>query len=295
MSKKKNPSNEDILKAMFGESENLNKKWTDKEIKKIFSANPQSLSEDETLLMLATSIFVQNGVTPQVYQKFYEEGNGSLMAKYFPTDMLLNIVGQNYNQAEDDSEDPIDDWMDDFDNSLQSEPIPGAENKSLVLRIQLRGVTKPPLWREVTIPANIDFYKLHQIIQCLFGWYDCHLWQFEEKPYGHGYRIAMPNPDASTWDDGPSNLADETYVTEALKKVGDKLVYLYDFGDDWIHDITVKEVLNHKTEHPVCIKYKSGNPIEDIGGVWGLQEYRSENGVGDINLNALNAELAKIC
>lgn len=53
----------------------------------------------------------------------------------------------------------------------------------LTFRIQLTNVTKPPVWRRVTVQANFSFEQFHYIIERAFGWLNCHLYQFSEKGY----------------------------------------------------------------------------------------------------------------
>lgn len=294
--KKENPPF-DLLASVFGENKNKDRQWTDKELKRIFKINdPSQLSPEDMRLIISAAVFIQNNVTPETYKKLYDVAKDNPAVKYLPVDLIFNHGGGVDENGEwEDDWDEGDDWDDDdYSEGLSGFPIPDADKKSLVLKIQLRGVSKPPLWREVQVPADIDFLKLHEIIQALFGWGGFHLWQFEERPYSHGYRISMPSPEESVWDDGPTDNADETPITIVLKKKGDKMVYVYDFGDDWIHDISVKEVLDKKTEHPVCLKFKSGNPMEDIGGIYGLEEMRQEEGPGSIDLDDLNARLATL-
>nr|WP_277932470.1 plasmid pRiA4b ORF-3 family protein [Rhodococcus opacus] len=56
-----------------------------------------------------------------------------------------------------------------------------------------------------------------------------------------------------------------------LSSVGDRLTYLYDFGDDWIHHIVVESVDNPAPESPValCLDGRNMAPYEDSGGPWG--------------------------
>lgn len=51
----------------------------------------------------------------------------------------------------------------------------------LTFRIQLAQITKPPVWRRVTVPAEFSFARFHYVIQRAFGWMNCHLYQFSEK------------------------------------------------------------------------------------------------------------------
>jgi hypothetical protein len=49
------------------------------------------------------------------------------------------------------------------------------------------------------------------------------------------------------------------------------MLYEYDFGDGWIHEIVVEEVLRPERaiKHPVCIAGERACPPEDCGGIWG--------------------------
>ena len=55
--------------------------------------------------------------------------------------------------------------------------ITGAGN-TYQLKITLHG-SKPPIWRRLAVPGAWSLQKLHRAIQDSFGWYDCHLHQFE--------------------------------------------------------------------------------------------------------------------
>jgi len=45
----------------------------------------------------------------------------------------------------------------------------------------------------------------------------------------------------------------------------EKFLYLYDFGDDWEHDILVEKILpiEKRTHYPVCVDGKRACPPED--------------------------------
>lgn len=50
--------------------------------------------------------------------------------------------------------------------------------------------------------------------------------------------------------------------------------YTYDFGDNWIHDITIEKTVETdiKLKSPICIKAKMADLPEDCGGPWGYEE-----------------------
>ena len=150
------------------------------------------------------------------------------------------------------------------------------KDKTLLLKIQMKGVTKPPMWREVEVPADMTFLDLHDVIQCVVGLENSHLWQFNERAYNNWVRIGILS--RGDYDPGLEDVTDEAEITplyDYLDEVGAKLEYVYDFGDDWIFTVTVKKILDKKTEHPVCTAFKSElNAIEDMGGPWSYEEMR---------------------
>lgn len=147
---------------------------------------------------------------------------------------------------------------------------------SLLLRIQMKGVTKPPMWRDVEVPATMTFEDLHNIIQIVCSFENYHLWQFNKNAYMDNLVIGIPmetNDDFGI--DDVTDDASETPLSAYLANVGDKLEYVYDFGDDWTFTITVKKVLEKELQHPVCVAHKCDmNPMEDSGGVWSYLDMR---------------------
>ena len=59
----------------------------------------------------------------------------------------------------------------------------------LQLKIQLRNVTKPPVWRRLQIPSDITFLELHYVIQAAFGWHNEHLFKFQHRSYDREWKI----------------------------------------------------------------------------------------------------------
>lgn len=220
-------------------------------------------------LMSAMAFLAEGGITPREYELFY---NIFAAAKHLTGDEV-------FEGADDDGFLPEirEDWSLRRSSTtvVEYEPLPDAADRTLVLKIQMKNVKKPPMWREVEVPASFDFMRLHEVIQAVVGLEDCHLWQFNAKAYDDSLLIACDmDTDFST---EPTHEAEETYLTQFLQKNGDKLEYVYDFGDDWIFTVEVKEVLDKSCESPVCRKYKSDlNAIEDFGGVESYIEARRD-------------------
>ncbi|GGJ80401.1 hypothetical protein GGR02_003461 [Anoxybacillus voinovskiensis] len=138
------------------------------------------------------------------------------------------------------------------------------------LKIELCDI-HPPIWRRVLVPSTISFHQLHLVIQQAMGWLNDHLYEFETKDA----IVDIPHPDDAFIPFQKRKLdAQRTLAKEHLHKEKQKIIYTYDFGDDWKHTITLEKI--EKTAepltHPICLKGKRACPPEDIGGSWGYQE-----------------------
>ena len=132
-------------------------------------------------------------------------------------------------------------------------------NKFYQLKITLKDVS-PPVWRSFVVPADITLDRLHDVIQIVMGWEDCHLHSFKFKN-----KVWLEEPES--FDDEDEAL---TRLNELLKKSGNTLTYTYDFGDDWVHEIVLKNK-NFIEEDAIplpfgCIDGRMRCPMEDCGG-----------------------------
>ncbi|MGH2871016.1 MAG: plasmid pRiA4b ORF-3 family protein, partial [Solirubrobacteraceae bacterium] len=133
----------------------------------------------------------------------------------------------------------------------------------LQLKITLKGISKPPVWRRVQVRADTTFALLHRIIQAAFCWTDTHLHSFEYD----GEQIGVPDPE---WDNDCADEA-ETTLDAVLLGPKDRLRYTYDFGDNWEHDIVLEKVMEPDASdgRPALLTGKGARPPEDCGGPWG--------------------------
>lgn len=134
------------------------------------------------------------------------------------------------------------------------------------IKVTLNDIS-PPIWRRLLISNTTDLAELHEIIQVAMGWTDSHLHQFVvgEECYGE------PEPDFD-FDVTPEY---GVRIGSILKKEKDWIIYEYDFGDGWEHKIVLEKILpyNPKDVLPKCVTGRRGCPPEDVGGVWGYQEF----------------------
>lgn len=131
------------------------------------------------------------------------------------------------------------------------------------VKITLRG-SKPPIWRRLEVPSGITLDRLHRAIQVAFGWQEAHLWVFD-TPSGN---FGTPDPELGHGDAARAMLAD------VAPEAGDRVLYTYDFGDDWEHVVAIEDVLTAEpcVAYPRCTAGRRASPPEDCGGMWGYAE-----------------------
>jgi len=141
------------------------------------------------------------------------------------------------------------------------------------LKVLLEG-TNPTVYRTIEIEESATFYKLHAVIQIAFDWYNAHLHEFRKKD------LLISDPDfyKEVYDFEDKNILDEKQIkiSEVLKTPKDRIRYLYDFGDSWGHIVTLEKIIDAKegVVYPRCIRGKRCAPPEDVGGVWGFEDFK---------------------
>jgi len=148
--------------------------------------------------------------------------------------------------------------------TLPKKPRRGKGQQAPVyqLKVGLRGA-KPPIWRRLEVPADTSLARLHTILQAAFDWEGSHLHVFE-TPYG---RFGTPDADLDQRAEKPVSLE------QVLPDAKAKIVYTYDFGDDWEHEIVLEKILDSdpSVRYPRCTGGRRAAPPEDCGGIWGYE------------------------
>ncbi len=131
--------------------------------------------------------------------------------------------------------------------------------------------TKPKLWRKFQLRKTATFQDLHQAIQDACGWENCHLFSFSSgKPYESDKIATCAEYDEYDSDEQvpvAKRLKIATYFDEQ-----DTCTYLYDFGDDWVHEVKCKSIVDDSRFKRRLVGGKGVFPPEDCGGVWGYRQ-----------------------
>ncbi|MBK5933359.1 pRiA4b ORF-3-like protein [Rhodovulum imhoffii] len=137
------------------------------------------------------------------------------------------------------------------------------------IRIDLEGL-EPRIWRRVEVSLSTNLRALHELIQAVMPWEDCHLYQFAlgDRVYGE------PDPDDAHWGHKvyqAKGLRLSTLVNSGVTE----LLYTYDFGDDWRHRVVIEAVepAAPGVDYPVFLGGERRCPPEDVGGLPGFMDF----------------------
>jgi hypothetical protein len=178
---------------------------------------------------------------------------------------------------------------------------------ALSLKISLRLTEQYTVFRSFSVPISTSFAKLHEIIQIAFDWENMHLHQFQVGPY----RISASSSNNEMYMD-EEEINEEDITLEALGPAAKKFLYIYDFGDNWEHLITVGKRELKEREEVICTDGAGVSPWEDCGGPYGyhhimqvlsnpehpqyqeIQEWTEDMYLHEFSKNAINMQLKGI-
>ena len=149
--------------------------------------------------------------------------------------------------------------------------IPVAE-RLYQFKITLKD-SHPPIWRRIQI-KDCTLDKLHEHIQTAIGWTNSHLHHFQvgEQLYGDPM-LLQENFGEMSYEDSTN-----TKISGIVPKSGKqfRIEYEYDFGDGWMHEVMFEGCTRAEPggRYPVCMVGARACPPEDVGGVWGYQEFQ---------------------
>ncbi|MBQ8756085.1 MAG: hypothetical protein IJZ19_13710 [Lentisphaeria bacterium] len=146
----------------------------------------------------------------------------------------------------------------DFDDFQQEESYDFDKNNLRIfqLHVKLRGFRVSV---DILVREDSTFEELHNLINTLFQRDDDHLYRFECEDGCTAVRDEMDIDD-------DEQLAGECYIGHHLSE-DCGAYYLFDYGDEWEHDITVKKIMpaDTKEKYPKVLKIKGVLPEQYPG------------------------------
>jgi hypothetical protein len=135
------------------------------------------------------------------------------------------------------------------------------------LHVQLLGIT-PLIWRRIQVSGDVSLFRLNLLIQRAMGWKNSHLSEFniDGRKYG-----------ATEQDHFAEGIYEfkKFKLSEVVADVVKSFLYTYDFGDDWQHKVVVEDISAREKEvkYPLCIAGERACPPEDVGGIYGYDDF----------------------
>lgn len=130
----------------------------------------------------------------------------------------------------------------------------------------------PLTWRRFYLRAErTSFADLHRAIQDACGWLDYHLYRFSEATPSGMQGLAQSDIELD-WDIDNSPAGKDAPLAPWVGKHTPRACkYTYDFGDDWDHDVVVRDIV-HSEERFFrrLIDGQFSFPPEDCGGLPGF-------------------------
>ena len=136
------------------------------------------------------------------------------------------------------------------------------------LNVSLQG-SSPLIWRRIEVPSQMTLPQLHLALQIVMGWENYHLHEFSIA----GKAFGEPDPEDGHF--GRDVLDERRTRVGKLLAAGSAFEYIYDFGDNWRHDILVESILpvTPRKRYPACLAGARSAPPEDVGGIGGYRSY----------------------
>ncbi len=136
-------------------------------------------------------------------------------------------------------------------------------------RIELQELD-PKIWRRVDMPISSTLMVLREVIQGAIGWTNTHLFEFKVG----GRRYGEPAPE---YDNAGIKVYHTKYMhlKTILERGVKRFSYVYDFGDNWRHDIIIEDVRQGAAdiEYPSFVDGERRCPPEDVGSTWGFMNF----------------------
>jgi hypothetical protein len=144
---------------------------------------------------------------------------------------------------------------------------------ALIIRAHVHIVDiEPPIARVLELPKSLNLAELHEVLQAAFGWTDSHLHEFIIG----GLRYGAPETDDEPGASGRTFEATEVRLADLTFRHGEpiRVVYEYDFGDGWRHELTLTEMEREEgAAYPRCVAGTRAGPPDDSGGPWGYADF----------------------
>lgn len=215
--------------------------------------------EDRELILKYEAYFANHDLFMMVSAAVKKGRHYELFFTAEQLDEFIEQISELCNHEEDDDvlcalEDICDNFEQFSDTYAEEDYSEHSSNTGSVCTLKVFLVGSKKIWRKIAIRQGQTLHDLHNIIFEAFDRYDEHMYSFffprlpvkkfnPRKIYGgsdeytHPYACEDPGPFS-----GEGKNAAMTTIESIHLKEGQVFFYLFDFGDDWWHEITVEQI-----------------------------------------------------
>lgn len=129
--------------------------------------------------------------------------------------------------------------------------------------------------RRIIVPADLEFERLHKILQSVFGWKNYHLYDFTILDGNKHLPVTRMVPFEDDLEYDEHAILMKGHALAEFLPEHKHMLYTYDLGDNWEHEIELVQVIEeHDKESPYLLEAIGRTPPEDVGGVGGYVSFR---------------------
>jgi len=128
--------------------------------------------------------------------------------------------------------------------------------------------------RRLIVPAKLEFSELHLLLQNVFDWDNCHLYDFAVFDGKNRESTAVIVLSEKRLDYSDNAVLITNHKLSDYLPQYKHLLYTYDMGDNWEHEIElIREIEEHDAESPYLLEAVGQTPPENVGGVGGFIDF----------------------
>ncbi len=143
----------------------------------------------------------------------------------------------------------------------------GKQRYAFTLDVTLKGSPRK-VYRQLMVPSDLRLDHLGVVLMCAVGWDGYHLNQFIKGK--DCYLLPDESGNGLEWGEDARNYT----IGDLLNRQGAKVVWEYDFGDSWEHEVKLVEKVEFDPSEDIpvtLLKAAGACPPEDCGGVHGYR------------------------
>lgn len=139
-----------------------------------------------------------------------------------------------------------------------------AKNSVFVFKVALKYQKR--IWRKIAIRGDQSLAALHDAIFKAFNRDDEHLYSFyfSSKPTStSGSRLHGAPRYGCPYSETDAR-ADSTRIDSLRLRLKDQFEYLFDYGDEWWHEIALEDIQPLRTDlkYPIIVASKGDSPVQ---------------------------------